>query len=73
MMMTLTCDDADAGTNEATRVRPLPDDAVGTGAPVTADTLCLRRHKVSYADPVVMPTTAAEWPQRLTRTFICSA
>ena len=26
----------------------------------TADVLCLHRHKTSYADPVVMPTTAAE-------------
>jgi len=39
----------------------------------TGDVLCLRRHKTSYADPVLMPTTAAEWPQWMTRTFICSA
>jgi len=26
----------------------------------TGDALCLRRHKASYADPAVMPTTAAE-------------
>ena len=26
----------------------------------TGDVLCLRRHKTSYADPVFMPTTAAE-------------
>ena len=39
----------------------------------TGDVLCLRRHKASYADPVFMPTTAAEWPQRLTLTFIDSA
>jgi putative transposase len=26
----------------------------------TGDTLCRRRHNVSYADPAVMPTTAAE-------------
>ena len=26
----------------------------------TGDALCLRRHKASYADPVFMPTTAAE-------------
>jgi hypothetical protein len=26
----------------------------------TGDTLCLCRHNASYADPVVMPTTAAE-------------
>src|SRR6266536_3654872 len=36
----------------------------------TGDALCLRRHNASYADPVFMPTTAAEWPQRLTPTFI---
>jgi DDE_Tnp_1-associated/Transposase DDE domain len=45
----------DGKTNEITRFAPLLEPLELAGCVITADALCRRRHKASYADPVVMP------------------
>ena len=48
--------DVGAKTNEIPLFTALLDRIQITGAVITADALCRRRHKASYGDPVVMPT-----------------
>ncbi|MCA1673045.1 MAG: transposase family protein [Actinobacteria bacterium] len=51
-----------AKTNEITAFAPLLDRIDITGAVITADALCRRRHKASYEDVPVMPMC---WPEPL--------
>jgi DDE_Tnp_1-associated/Transposase DDE domain len=48
--------DVDGKTNEITQFAPLLEPMDLAGAVITADALCRRRHKASYAGQVVMPT-----------------
>jgi hypothetical protein len=47
---------ADGKTNEVTRLAPLLKPLDLAGCVITADALCGRPHKASYAGTVVMPT-----------------